>query len=65
MIRSKNYFMVKRNYDLGLWGINRVRALVEVPKTGITKLEFRQITGQDYEASEAETSADDNEEAEN
>lgn len=53
-IHSKNYFMVKRNYDLKLWGIERVRALVGVPATGITAAEFRQITGQEYEPAEAE-----------
>lgn len=48
-LHSKNYLMVKRNYDKGLWSIEMVRSLVGVPKTGITVAEFKQITGQDYE----------------
>lgn len=49
-LHSKNYNMVKRNYDRGLWDIERVRSLVNVPKTGITPEEFKQITGEEYEA---------------
>lgn len=47
-IHSKNYLKFKRYYEQGLWDIERLRAVVGVPKTGITAEEFEQITGQDY-----------------
>lgn len=47
-LHSKNYLMVKRNYDKGLWSIEMVRSLVGVPKTGITAAEYEQITGDPF-----------------
>lgn len=47
-MHSKNYLMVKRNYDKGLWTKEQVYALVGVPKTGITEAEYEQITGEPY-----------------
>ena len=47
-MHSKNYLMVKRNYDKGFWTKEQVYALVGVPKTGITEAEYEQITGEPY-----------------
>ena len=52
-IHSKNYLKFKRYYEQGLWDIERLRAVVGVPKTGITAEEFEQITGVPYEDEEA------------
>lgn len=46
MEHSKNFEKVKRYYDQGLWGINKVRQAVV--KGWITEEEFKEITGQDY-----------------
>lgn len=46
MEHSKNFDKVKRYYDQGLWGINKVRQAVV--KGWITEEEFKEITGQDY-----------------
>jgi len=46
MEHSKNFDKVKRYYDAGLWGINKVRQAVV--KGWITEEEFKEITGQDY-----------------
>lgn len=42
-----NYNMIKKNYDRGLWNINMVK--VAVKKGVITKEEYKEITGVDYE----------------
>jgi len=47
-LHSKNYLMVKRNYDAGLFSKEQVYALVGVTKTGITAAEYEQITGEPY-----------------
>ena len=44
---SKNYEKVKDYYDRGLWRIDRVRAAVG---KWITAEEFKEITGEDYDA---------------
>ena len=51
-LHSKNYLMVKRNYDNGngLWTKEQVHALVGVPRTGITAAEYEQIVGEEYTA---------------
>jgi len=46
MEHSKNFDKVKKYYDQGLWGINKVRQAVV--KGWITEEEFKEITGQDY-----------------
>ena len=46
MEHSKNFDKVKKYYDQGLWGINKVRQAVV--KGWITEKEFKEITGQDY-----------------
>ena len=47
-LHSKNYLMVKRNYEAGLFSKEQVYALVGVPRTGITAAEYEQITGEPY-----------------
>lgn len=47
-MHSKSYLMVKRNFDNGLWTKEQVYAVVGVPKTGITAVEYEQITGEPY-----------------
>jgi uncharacterized XkdX family phage protein len=39
---------IKNYYDTGLWDIERVRNAVVKEK--ITKAQFKEITGQDYDA---------------
>ena len=47
MEHSKNFEKIKNYYDRGLWSEERVRAVVG--KTlGITREEFKEITGHDY-----------------
>ncbi len=53
-LHSKNYLMVKRNYDHQLWSIDKVRSLVGVPRTGITEAEFTEITGEEFNPETAE-----------
>ena len=43
---SKYFNLVKKNYDKGLWSIDRVRDAVV--KGWITEEEFLIITGEDY-----------------
>ena len=40
------YELVKRNFDRGLWTAQMVRLAVR--KGVITKVQFKEITGQDY-----------------
>lgn len=47
MEHSKKFETVKRYYDMGLWGIERVRNAVV--KRWITDSEFYEITGELYE----------------
>ena len=44
---SKNFEKIKGYYDKGLWDEARVRAVVGKP-LGITREEFKEITGEDY-----------------
>lgn len=44
---SKNYWKVKEWFDLKVWNEDRVRNAVA--KNWITKKEFKEITGKDYE----------------
>ena len=46
-MHSKKYEVVKRNYRLRLWDIDRVRNAVE--KNWITAEEFEEITGESFE----------------
>ena len=46
-MHSNKYEVVKRNYRLGLWGIDRVRNAVD--KNWITEEEFEEITGESFE----------------
>lgn len=46
-MHSKKYEVVKRNYRLDLWDIDRVRNAVE--KNWITAEEFEEITGESFE----------------
>lgn len=46
-MHSKKYEVVKRNYRLGLWDVDRVRNAVE--KNWITAEEFEEITGESFE----------------
>lgn len=39
--------MAKKYYDEGLWPISRLKALVKKGK--LTKDEYKEITGEDYE----------------
>ena len=41
-----NFETIKKNYDKGLWNINRVHKAVE--KNWITAEEFTEITGEPY-----------------
>lgn len=45
---SKNYEKVKKHYDDGLWGEERVRVMVA--KSVITAEEFQTITGKVYKS---------------
>lgn len=47
MEHSKNYSKVKRWYSLKMWNEIRVRNAVKMG--WITKEEFKEITGKDYE----------------
>lgn len=47
-MKSKNFEMIKSHYDKGEWTIAMVRNVVG-KKLGITKEEFKEITGEDYE----------------
>ena len=47
---SKKYKIVKKYYDANLWSIEMVRNAVV--KNWITKEEFAEITGEEYEAAE-------------
>ena len=47
-LHSKNYLMIKRNFDQQLWSVDKVRSLVGVPRTGITAAEFFEITGEEF-----------------
>ena len=51
MAHSKNFEKVKNYYDSGLWTKARVRRAVTTPKSvpWITKAEYKEITGEDYE----------------
>ena len=42
-----NFATVKRNFDTGLWSIALVK--IAVKKGVITKEQFKELTGQDYE----------------
>ena len=42
------YDIIKRNYDRGLWSLNRVKVCVR--KGVITAEQFKTITGEDYTA---------------
>lgn len=44
MVHSKNFEKIKKYYDDGIWGIQRVKAVVG-KKTGITEEEYYEITG--------------------
>ena len=46
-MHSKKYEVVKQNYRLGLWDIDRVRNAVN--KNWITAEEFEEITGESFE----------------
>lgn len=48
MEHSKNYEKVKRFYHMKMWDLNRVRNAVV--KGWITKAEYAEITGGEYEA---------------
>ena len=50
MAKSKNYDIVKNYYDDGLWSEYRVQMAVE--KGWITEGEYKEITGNDYKATE-------------
>lgn len=45
---SKHYNKVKKWYDMGMWGIEAVQNAVK--KGWITKEEYREITGDGYDA---------------
>ncbi len=45
---SKHYSKVKKWYDMGMWGIEAVKNAVK--KGWITKDEYKEITGDDYDA---------------
>lgn len=47
-MHSTNYNNVKKWYKLGMWDISKVSNAVK--KNWITEEEFKEITGQDYEA---------------
>lgn len=47
MEHSKNFEKIKRYYEHGIWGINRVWAVVG-KLTGITEDEYAEITGYVY-----------------
>ena len=47
MEHSKNYDKVKRYYSMKMWNETRVRNAVKMD--WITKEEFTEITGKDYE----------------
>ena len=47
-MRSKNFEMIKKYYDDGLWNKSRVHAVVG-KKYGITAAEYEEITGEPYE----------------
>ena len=47
MKMSKAAKIAKKWYDKGIWGIDRLRELVETEV--ITPEEFKEITGEDYE----------------
>lgn len=42
-----NFKTIKKNYDKGLWSISMVKMAVR--KGIITKEQFKEITGEDYE----------------
>jgi len=44
---SKYAKIAKKWYDAGVWGIDKLRELVEAG--AITPAEFKEITGEDYE----------------
>ena len=51
MEHSKYFNKVKGYYDNGLWSITKVRKAVTNPASNpwITKEEFKEITGEDYD----------------
>ena len=53
---SKNYYKVKNYYDIGLWSKKRVYNAVTNPKSNpwITAEEYEEITGEPYEATNAD-----------
>ena len=44
---SKHYSKVKKWFDMGMWGIEVVKNAVK--KGWITKDEFKEITGEEYD----------------
>lgn len=51
MIHSKNFYKIQNYYETGIWGIQRVKAVVG-KSTGITQEEYTEITGFVYPATE-------------
>lgn len=45
---SKHYNKVKKWYDMGMWNIEVVKSAVK--KGWVTAEEFKEITGEDYDA---------------
>lgn len=48
MEHSKYYYKVKAYYDMKMWNESRVRNAVKM--NWITEAEFKEITGQEYDA---------------
>lgn len=46
---SRWYQVCKKNYELGLWSIDRLKQAVDAGR--ITEEEYKEITGEDYEES--------------
>ena len=51
MEHSEHFELVKMYYECSLWSKARVRRAVTTPKSApwITKAEYKEITGEDYE----------------
>ncbi len=47
---SKNFARVKRWYDMGLWGEERVRHAVTAAPAWITQTEYWEIVGREFAA---------------
>lgn len=46
---SKNFEKIKKYYDEGYWNKTKVKNMVTIKVNPITKEEYKQITGEDYE----------------